>query len=254
MIARLYSSGFVEISQGIPLQISDIFIEELNKADGQEISNESLIQLLDPFLKVLATSNNFIIKERIMDHIFNPLMENNTTPTYTEWLETKPEQKPWIDGGKLSISTKKEVLEVINQKFSFPNFNILLFAQEKILEYASGDSTLEINRDTLYDLYNKALNLEPKPDKPELTFSQRMLLNRTQSFFTKKMEKRQRVQKQKKTKKLLYNVGSYISSQIFSADQQQDYEYSQDELEQELLDLQNDPEILFFDQRRKALQ
>lgn len=44
----------------------------------------------------------------------------------------------------------------------------------------------------LYQLYDKAHNLEPEPKEPELTFSQRMMINRAKAFITKKMQKRMR--------------------------------------------------------------
>jgi hypothetical protein len=55
----------------------------------------------------------------------------------------------------------------------------------------------------LYQLYDTALKLEPEPKERELTFSQRMMLNRAKAFITKKMERRSRVHQQKRNKKLL---------------------------------------------------
>lgn len=37
------------------------------------------------------------------------------------------------------------------------------------------------------------MKLEPEPEEKELTFSQRMLVNRARAFMTKKMERRMRV-------------------------------------------------------------
>jgi len=56
--------------------------------------------------------------------------------------------------------------------------------------------------------------LEPEPVEKELTFTQRMLLNRAKGFITKKMERRQRVHTQKRNKKLLYKLGNLIQSQL----------------------------------------
>lgn len=83
----------------------------------------------------------------------------------------------WVDGGKMNKKTEKEVLSMVNLKFHFPNFNILLFAQEYLFKYASAEDTRELNREDLYYLYDKALKLEPEPSEPELTFSQRMFMN-----------------------------------------------------------------------------
>ena len=34
-----------------------------------------------------------------------------------------------VDGGKLSRRTRKEVMALVNEKYVFPNFNILLYAE-----------------------------------------------------------------------------------------------------------------------------
>ena len=64
---------------------------------------------------------------------------------------------------------------MLNQKFVFNSFNILIYAQNYILKVASEtdtEITNEENREQLYKLYEYALNLEPKPERDELTFSQ----------------------------------------------------------------------------------
>lgn len=67
-----------ESASGVALQICDIFVQELNKADDA-ISLEVISDLLDPFLKALASIQNKEIKERIIDKVFHPLLENNKT-------------------------------------------------------------------------------------------------------------------------------------------------------------------------------
>lgn len=104
---------------------------------------------------------------------------------------------------------------MVNQKYVFPFFNILLYAQEHIFKFASAKETREENRDLIYQLYDKAHNLEPKPDEPELTYTQRMLINRAKEFVTKKMEKRMRVNNKKRKSKLLKKLGFLISSKMF---------------------------------------
>jgi hypothetical protein len=47
----------------------------------------------------------------------------------------------------------------------------LLFAEEYIFKYASDTETRDENRNDIYDLYDKAHNVEPEPDTPELTFT-----------------------------------------------------------------------------------
>jgi len=73
----------------------------------------------------------------------------------------------------------------------FVGFNILIYAQNYILPVASHADTLEDNREQIYKLYEFALQLEPKPEREELTFSQQQLVNRARSFVTMKMKRRQ---------------------------------------------------------------
>ena len=70
--------------------------------------------------------------------------------------------------------------------------NILLYAENNIFKVASlpaGEGINESNREEMYKLYNFALKLEPEP-KEELTFSQRMLINRVRGFITMRMKRR----------------------------------------------------------------
>jgi len=81
---------------------------------------------------------------------------------------------------------------MLNTKYIFNAFNILIYAQNYILKMASStdDVVTEDNRDTLYKLYEYALELEPKPDREELTFSQQQLVNKARTFVTMKMKRR----------------------------------------------------------------
>ena len=92
---------------------------------------------------------------------------------------------------------------MLNQKYIFNAFNILIYAQNYILKMASStdNSVTEDNRDTLYKLYDYALELEPKPDRDELTFSQQQLVNKARTFVTMKMKRRQNLREKKKETK-----------------------------------------------------
>jgi hypothetical protein len=127
------------VSKGIPLQLCDIFLQELNKADGEGLSYLNLAQLLSPFLKALGTCRNRILLTRIQEKIFWPILENNATPesgeseaeetddSSTEINYDPKRGKKWVDGGKLPPKTQKEVQKIIDQRFHFPAFNILLY-------------------------------------------------------------------------------------------------------------------------------
>lgn len=81
--------------------------------------------------------------------------------------------------------------------------NILMYAENYIFKVASaihGEGVTDSNREQMYQLYNFALQLEPDK-KPELTFSERMVVNRARSFITMKMKKRMEVRALKNGKK-----------------------------------------------------
>ena len=114
------------VSKGIPLQISDVFLQELNKVDKDGISLENLSSILEPFLHAMAHCKNRILLDRISEKIFIPILENNVTVKEEDVVEEKP--KKWIDGGKLPAKTTKEILKMLNEKCIFANFNILIYA------------------------------------------------------------------------------------------------------------------------------
>ena len=126
------------------------------------------------------------------------MLESNVTLPESD--DSSDEDLTKVDGGKLSKKTRKEVLKLINTKYVFPNFNILLYAENFIFPVASAEALKdgeedkikirEENREQIYDLYYKALKLEPLPSKPELTFTQRYLVAKARSFITIRMHKR----------------------------------------------------------------
>jgi hypothetical protein len=59
------------------------------------------------------------------------------------------------------------------------------------------DFILETNRDELYKMYEFAIQLEPKPEREELTFTQQQLVNRARTFVTMKMRRRQNLRESK---------------------------------------------------------
>lgn len=108
------------------------------------------------------------------------MLESNVTLPSESDLSSEEEDLTKVDGGKLSKKTRKELMKMINAKYVFPNFNILLYAENYIFQVASAEvgvddkasRIIEDNRESVYDLYYKALKLEPER-KPELTFTER---------------------------------------------------------------------------------
>lgn len=95
--------------------------------------------------------------------------------------------------------------------------NILMYAENYIFKVASspaGEGILEGNREQLYQLYNYALQLEPDA-KPELTFSERMIVNKARGFITKRMKRRAEIRNLKQSKKADRKMKKMMSDKIF---------------------------------------
>lgn len=158
--------------------------------------------LLEPFLHSMANTRSQTMLSRIADSIFTPLLESNVTE-YSDSEDSEDEDLTQVDGGKMSKRTRKELKAMINQKYVFEYMNILMYAENHIFPVASlpaGEGIIEDNREKMYELYNFALQLEPET-KPELTFSQRMMVNRARQFITKRMKRRAELRQAKQNKK-----------------------------------------------------
>ncbi len=62
----------------------------------------------------------------------------------------------YVEGAKPSKAMQADIAKEINKKFLFPNFNMLLYAQEYLIKYASDPETRDENRNDIYDLYDEA--------------------------------------------------------------------------------------------------
>jgi hypothetical protein len=98
-----------------------------------------LASLLSPFLHALGNCKNRTLRERVLEKVFEPLLENNVTPDNKDSSEGEtddssseinydPKLGKYVDGGQLPPKTKKEIQKLIDQRFHFPNFNILLYS------------------------------------------------------------------------------------------------------------------------------
>ena len=97
-----------------------MYIQEINKADGENISYIHLAALLQPFLHTLGNCKNRIMLNRIVEKVFGPVLENNVTPSNEDEgdedtedssseINYDPKKGKWVDGGKLHPKTQKEV-------------------------------------------------------------------------------------------------------------------------------------------------
>lgn len=79
--------------------------------------------MLEPFLFGLANCRNRIIINRIIEKVFEPLLENNVT-THPDSSDSEDENggyanydyvnKKFLDGGKMNPRTRREVLKLID--------------------------------------------------------------------------------------------------------------------------------------------
>lgn len=76
---------------------------------------------------------------------------------------------------------------------------------------STDDYVVEANREDLYKLYEFAINLEPKPEREELTFTQQQLVNRARQFVTLKMKRRQNLRDSKAEAKNLIKMKKIMS-------------------------------------------
>jgi len=71
-----------------------------------------------PFLKALGHLPNGELKERIVDNIFKPILENNKTVNEEsddeEVMKKKEKYHRTIDGGKLPPKTQKEIQKMLS--------------------------------------------------------------------------------------------------------------------------------------------
>ena len=101
------------------MQVSDLFLQELNKVDSQQISYTNLCLILEPFLHSAAHCRNKILVQRVIDRIFLPLLENNITMQEQTGESEEEEEidysKKWVDGGKMSKKTERAVRKLVEQ-------------------------------------------------------------------------------------------------------------------------------------------
>lgn len=87
-----------------------MFLAEMNSVNC-DASLERLAALLDPFLKALGLIPNGEIKERIIENVFHPLLENNKTEKIEDSSDEEEKFKKleykhrYIDGGKMNPHT-----------------------------------------------------------------------------------------------------------------------------------------------------
>lgn len=79
---------------------------ELGKLDAKDISLETIAILLKPFLTCMATSSSSILRIRLKDRIFTPLLESNVTMPDSSDEEEEEEPLYLLDQRKLQNKTR----------------------------------------------------------------------------------------------------------------------------------------------------
>ena len=88
-------------------------------------------------MTALAKSDQYSLKERIIERVFEPLLESNVTDPGSDASSSEEEDLSKVDGGKLSKRSRKAVKAIIDQKYIFPAFNILIYAENYLFPAAS---------------------------------------------------------------------------------------------------------------------
>ncbi len=63
-------------------------------------------------------------------------------------------------------------------------------------------------------MYYEALELEPEPSKPEMTYGQILLMNKARKFVTMRMKKRAEIRQGKKQRKDAGKLRELLSTQM----------------------------------------
>ena len=70
--------------------------------------------MIQPFLSALAKTPHHVLKERIVDRIFDPILESNVTRPDSDESDSEEENLALVDGGKMSKKSRKAVKAVVN--------------------------------------------------------------------------------------------------------------------------------------------
>ncbi len=113
MLGLFTQPKLADAATGIPLQICDVLVEEMNKVD-KGANMEAIAGMLSPYLSALGVMENKELKERVVNKIFSPLMETNKTKVAEssddeEEMEKKEKHHRLVDGGKMPPKTVKEI-------------------------------------------------------------------------------------------------------------------------------------------------
>merc|ERR1712045_84351 len=79
-INEIFSSGVVsnrEATLGFRLHFTDIFLEEVAKAGGEDLEGDIVLQLIQPFAKELAEGDDERLAKHIEERIYQHLMRQS---------------------------------------------------------------------------------------------------------------------------------------------------------------------------------
>lgn len=180
------------IPLGIAMHLADVHLREMHRCfqefDAFKLKQPEIEAMIQPFLECLRNTENRQLFNRIHDKVFLELIKSNG-PDATEDAE-----------------------------LHFACFDIVPFAETTLFKAASAKDTRELNRDTLYKLYEKAAGQEEVI--PEGTpYAQKMTALRNE-YAVKTKHARKLLQwkklktEQKKKKSLLQFFQKQLNQQI----------------------------------------
>ncbi|KXN88781.1 hypothetical protein AN958_06650 [Leucoagaricus sp. SymC.cos] len=144
------------VSMGLPNHLSDIYLEELNKAyttiSEQKPHPAPLCTLLDPFFSLMTQTPTMTVYKRIESSLILPLLEALATPT-------RSDDEPGSKRARKDFELYSEL--IVNACFDDPESGSVDRAAlkkkllRKIFEIASLSETKDANRRKMYTLWKE---------------------------------------------------------------------------------------------------
>ncbi|OQR88708.1 ribosomal RNA processing protein 1 [Thraustotheca clavata] len=133
---HLYTEVLSKLPNGLRLHFADIYLTELYKALGQVVETQIMLQLLEPFFKLMTSDADKIVTKRVNDLVFQPLLNDYFfQETYEPNESTEPETD---DENEPKVFTEVKLAPI----------------QHRIFDIAAAEETLERNRNLLYSIYS----------------------------------------------------------------------------------------------------
>merc|ERR1712136_547234 len=108
------NTALLKVPVGLRLHITAMFPEELAKAGGDDLNSPTILKLLEPFAKCLATSNDQRLKKEITQHVFIYLIKQ--TDEALEYENNEFEIEKFLPQEKVKSSKRRKAVANANQE------------------------------------------------------------------------------------------------------------------------------------------